>query len=70
MRQVLLVQLEKEYGWRRLQGLADFLLAYLNKNPDQPTRRTLRRTHQWVAHAYLDPDGLVSEMNSLLAGAT
>ena len=67
VRQVLLVQLEKEYGWQRLQALADFLLAYLNKNPDLPTRRTLRRTHQWVARAYLDPDGLVSEMNSLLA---
>ncbi len=67
VRQVLLVQLEKEYGWRRLQALADFLLAYLSKNPDLPTRRTLRRTHQWVARAYLDPDGLVSEMNSLLA---
>ncbi len=66
IQQVLLAELEHQFGRRRPFELANFLLAYIANKPDWKEQAHVMRTHQWIAQAYLDPDTVIQEMNNLL----
>jgi|GEM_PF-3155282 len=63
VREVLLVELENQFGFERPFGLAKFLEVYLADKLVVQQRSEVTRTQWWIAQAYLDPDSLVVEMN-------
>jgi len=66
VREVLLVELENQFGFERPFGLAKFLEVYLAHTSGLQLRSEIIRTQQWIAQAYLDPDSLVVEMTNFL----
>jgi len=66
VREVLLVELENQFGFQRPFGLAKFLKFYLANKSGLKLRSEIIRTQRWIAQAYLDPDSLVGEMTNLL----
>ncbi|KST66732.1 tetratricopeptide repeat protein [Mastigocoleus testarum] len=66
VREVLLVELEEKFPWRRPFQLAEFLHFYLDKQPDWKLRAELTRTQKWIAKAYLDPDTTIQEITQEL----
>ena len=66
IREVLLVELEDKFGWRKPFELAEFLEFYLDKQPDWKQRPELTRTQKWIAKAYLDPDSTVRKIKDRL----
>ncbi|NEO53435.1 MAG: 5'-methylthioadenosine/S-adenosylhomocysteine nucleosidase [Okeania sp. SIO3B5] len=67
VREVLLVELEKKFGWQRPFELAEFLWFYLEKKPDKKLSGELRKVQRWIAQAYLDPDSTIRKMGRLLS---
>ncbi|NEP89247.1 MAG: 5'-methylthioadenosine/S-adenosylhomocysteine nucleosidase [Okeania sp. SIO2C2] len=67
VREVLLVELEKKFGWKRPFELAEFLWFYLEKKSDKKQSGELRKVQRWIAQAYLDPDRTIWEMEKLLS---
>ncbi|NEO48624.1 MAG: hypothetical protein F6K55_32795 [Moorea sp. SIO4A3] len=66
VREVLLVELENKFGWKRPFEIAEFLWFYLDKQPDIQEHPGLRRTQLWIAQAYLYPDSTIREMKQVL----
>ena len=66
IREVLLVELENQFGWERSFSLARFLQFYLAKKVGLKLRSEIIQTQRWIAQAYLDPDLVVQEMSHLL----
>ncbi|NES00714.1 MAG: GAF domain-containing protein, partial [Symploca sp. SIO1B1] len=66
VREVLLVELENQFGFERPFGLAKFLKFYLAHKFGLQLRSEIIRTQRWIAQAYLDPDSLVVEMTNFL----
>jgi len=66
VREVLLVELENQFGFERPFGLAKFLKFYLAHTSGLKLRSEIIRTQQWIAQAYLDPDKLIEELIDLL----
>ncbi len=70
VREVLLVELANLYGQQRAeevkQEIARFLWVYSHQKPEVGLRLEIRQTHEWIARSYLDPDGLIQELRSLL----
>jgi tetratricopeptide (TPR) repeat protein len=62
VREVLLVELENQFGWKRPFELAEFLKFYLHNQPDWKQRPELTLTQKWIAQAYLKPDGVIEDM--------
>ncbi len=74
VREVLLVELENLYGQQRAeeikQEVAKFLWVYSHQKPEAGLRSEIRQAHEWIARAYLDPDGLVQELHGLLQASS
>lgn len=68
VREVLLVDLvdRVEDGRRRLERLADFLLAYLDRRAGPGYRPDVARAQRWIAWSVLDPQRVVDDMTRLL----
>ncbi|WP_293127020.1 tetratricopeptide repeat protein [Microcoleus sp. bin38.metabat.b11b12b14.051] len=66
VREVLLVELENRFGWRRPFEIADFLGIYLKNQPEWKQRPEQTRTQKWIAQAYLNPDRVVEELTDFL----
>ncbi len=66
VREVLLVELENQFGWHRPFEISKFLLVYLYRKPDLKQREEIVRCQWWIAQAYLDPDHLIRELTNLL----
>jgi hypothetical protein len=68
VREVLLVELENQFGLQRPFGLAEFLQAYLDKNQksEWKQRSQVICTQKWIAQAYIAPDNVIEEMTELL----
>ena len=70
VREVLLLEMENLYGEERAEEnkkeLAKFLLIYLHQKPQEKQRPEFRKTQEWIARAYLDPDGLIQRMRESL----
>lgn len=68
IREVLLVELLERYpdGSARLRRLADFLLAYCERNEQFHLKPEYVRIYQWVAWSILDPQRLAANMARLL----
>ncbi|MDT9340675.1 leucine-rich repeat domain-containing protein [Trichodesmium erythraeum 21-75] len=67
IREVLLEELEDNFGWRRPFELAEFLWFYLDKQGERKPSGELRMVQEWIAQAYLDPDRTIREMESFLS---
>jgi formylglycine-generating enzyme required for sulfatase activity len=61
IREVLMVELENQFGWRIVFRIAEFLEAYLEKQTLK-TNPEVDKTLSWIARAYLDPDQVVKEI--------
>jgi uncharacterized protein YjbI with pentapeptide repeats len=66
IREVLLVELENQFGWERPFQLAKFLQFYLAHNFGLQQPEKVIRTQNWIAQAYLDPDNVVEQLTNLL----
>jgi GTP pyrophosphokinase len=66
IREVLLVELENQFGWERPFTLAKFLEFYLARKSGLKLRPQIIQTQRWIAQAYLNPDLVVQEMTHLL----
>ncbi|MFB2877754.1 tetratricopeptide repeat protein [Floridanema aerugineum] len=66
VREVLLVELENRFGWRRPFEVANFLRIYLQNQPDWKHSPEQIRTQKWIAQAYLNPDQVVEELTDFL----
>ncbi len=66
IREVLLVELENNFGWKRPFELAEFLWFYLDKQADKKYRPQFKWTQQWIAKAYLNPDSTIRQMKAIL----
>ncbi|MBA3534751.1 MAG: hypothetical protein H0T73_22795 [Ardenticatenales bacterium] len=66
IREVLLAELEEQFGWQRPQEIAGFLLSYLAKRPTWHSQAEATNTVRWIARAYLEPDAVVQELTTLL----
>ncbi|EDX74802.1 ATPase, histidine kinase-, DNA gyrase B-, and HSP90-like domain protein [Coleofasciculus chthonoplastes PCC 7420] len=66
IREVLLVELENQFGWERPFRLADFLQFYLMKKSGLKIRSEVVCTQQWIAKAYIDPDRVIEELIDFL----
>ena len=66
IRDVLLVELENQFGWERPFALAKFLEFYLAHKSGFTLRDRLIQTQRWIAKAYLDPDSFIEEMTNYL----
>ncbi len=66
IREVLLVELENQFGWERPFTLAKFLEFYLARKSILKLRPQIIQTQRWIAQAYLNPDLVVQEMTHLL----
>jgi hypothetical protein len=66
IREVLLVELENQFGLERLFRLANFLQLYLAHKSGWKQRPELTRTQRWIAQAYIDPNRVVEELTNLL----
>jgi hypothetical protein len=66
IREVLLVELENQFGFERPFGLAKFLQFYLNHKSGYKQRSEITSTQRWIAKAYINPDKVVEELTDLL----
>ncbi len=70
VREVLLLEMENLYGEERAEEIkkeiAKFLWVYLHQKPQEKQRPEFRKTQEWIARAYLDPDGLIQRMRESL----
>src|SRR4028118_289586 len=66
IREVLLVELENQFGFERPFGLAKFLQFYLNHKSGYKQRLEITSTQQWIAKAYINHDRVVEELTDLL----
>lgn len=48
VREVLLVELENQFGWHRLFEISKFLLVYLDRKPDIKQREEIKRCQWWI----------------------
>jgi hypothetical protein len=65
-REVLLVELENQFGFERPFELAKFLQFYLNHKSGYKQRSEITSTQRWIAKAYINPDRVVEELTDLL----
>lgn len=70
VREVLLLEMETLYGEERTEEIkkeiAKFLWVYLHQKTQEKQRPEFRKTQEWIARAYLDPDGLIQKMRESL----
>lgn len=66
IREVLLTELENQFGWERPFELAKFLQYYLDHKSDLKPRSEVTRTQRWLAQAYIAPDKVVEDLTNLL----
>jgi formylglycine-generating enzyme required for sulfatase activity len=66
LRQVLLVELENQFGWFRLYELANFLLFYIEEKPFQ--HKAAKEIYYWLARAYMEPERVIEELDKSLDG--
>jgi hypothetical protein len=66
VREVLLVELENQYGFERPFELAKFLQVYLVHQSGWEQRSEVTRTQWWIAQAYIAPDRVVEDLTKLL----
>jgi hypothetical protein len=66
IREVLLVELENQYGFERPFELAKFLQFYLNHKSGSKQSSEITSTQRWIAKAYINPDRVVEELTDLL----
>lgn len=66
IREVLLVELENQFGWERPFRLAEFLQFYLMQKSGLKLRSEVVRTQRWIAQAYIEPDRVIEELIDLL----
>jgi hypothetical protein len=66
VREVLLVELENQYGFERPFELAKFLQVYLVHQSGWEQRSEVTRTQWWIAQAYIAPDRVVEDLTNLL----
>ena len=70
IREVLLADLLNWYGpdegINRLNGLANFLLAYLERYTTPSSRSDVLRAHRWIIWSLLNPARVVEDMTALL----
>lgn len=66
VRELLLTELERRYGWQRLQEVAAFLLQYLKTSQNPKERPGVAQVQEWIAYSYLQPDKVVRELTELL----
>lgn len=66
IREVLLVELENQFGFERPFGLAKFLQVYLAHKSGWKQRSEVTRTQQWIAQAYINPDQVIDDLTNLL----
>ncbi len=62
IREVLLAELEQQFGWSRLEQVARFLHAYVQATPAWRRRRDYSDVHRWIALAYLNPQGTAEDL--------
>lgn len=66
VREVLLAQLEEDFGRYRLRDLAEFLLAYTESPLGGHHRVEINQLIRWIALAYVAPETLVQELTENL----
>lgn len=66
IREVLLVELENQFGWERPFALANFLQFYFAHKSGLKLGLEIIRTQRWIAQAYINPDNLIEELTDLL----
>lgn len=66
IREVLLTELENQFGWERPFELAKFLQYYLDHKSGLKPRSEVTRTQRWLAQAYIAPDKVVEDLTDLL----
>jgi hypothetical protein len=66
VREVLLVELENQYGFERPFELAKFLQVYLVHQSGWEQRSEVTRIQWWIAQAYMAPDQVVEDLTNLL----
>ena len=66
IREVLLVELENQFGFERPFRLAEFLQFYLVQKSGLKLRSEVVRTQYWISQAYIAPDKLVEELKTIL----
>ncbi len=66
VRELLLTELERRYGWQRLQEVAAFLLQYLKTSQNPKEHPGVAQVQEWIAYSYLQPDKVVQELTELL----
>jgi len=66
VREVLLVELENQFGWERPAEVARFLVCYLTDRPHHWLPPERRQLLGWIAQAYLNPDRLLAEVKATL----
>ena len=65
IREVLLVDLENQFGFERPLRLAEFLQFYLVHKSGLRQRSEITRTQRWIAQAYIEPDLVIEELLDL-----
>jgi len=65
IREVLLVDMENQFGFERPLRLAEFLQFYLEHKSGLKQRSEITRTQQWIAQAYIEPDRVIEELLDL-----
>ena len=70
IREVLMFELEKEYGIQRRNQIAQFYHYYLSQTFNRNQNLEIVLMQQWFAEAYLFPDKVISEMTSILEKLT
>lgn len=66
VREVLLVELENQFGSECLEEIAKFLWLYVQKKSNREQQPYVKRTHEWLSIAYLQPDRMVQQMKNML----
>jgi signal transduction histidine kinase len=65
IREVLLVDMENQFGFERPLRLAEFLQFYLEHKSGLKQRSEITRTQRWIAQAYIEPDRVIEELLDL-----
>ena len=66
IREVLLIELERQFGWQRPLELAYFLRSYLHERPERKQSAHITQTHHWIAESYIRPDAVIEKLTELL----